>query len=148
MSQLQIVAGDGQCPNGCEDGWITSAEGARPCPLHYQPPRVATGEDPLTGAEAMLSPLFSWRGAICSKFSGLPPALRLTALVLSLHMNEKGGSAFPSLQTLADEAGISRRQMIRNLQDLVDRKWLKAEKRKLEPTVYSTRFPGGFRSQG
>ncbi len=54
--------------------------------------------------EPRLSPLFSWRSAICD--SGLEPTTRHVALTLSLHMNERGGSCFPSQATLARETGL------------------------------------------
>ena len=55
---------------------------------------------------AQLSALFTWRSAICE--SGLPPTARHVALTLSLHMNERGGSAFPGATLLAtDGAGIN-----------------------------------------
>lgn len=51
-----------------------------------------------------LSPLFTWRGAICD--SDLHPTSRHVALTLSMHMNERGGSCFPRFDTLADETGL------------------------------------------
>ena len=51
-----------------------------------------------------LRPLFTWRSAIVE--SDLPPVTRHVALTLSLHMNERGGSCFPSHKTLADETGL------------------------------------------
>lgn len=50
-----------------------------------------------------LRPLFTWRSAIVE--SDLPPVTRHVALTLSLHMNERGGSCFPSHPTLAAETG-------------------------------------------
>lgn len=74
-----------------------------------------------------LSPLFTWRSAIVE--SELPSSHRLVALVLSLHMNERGGSAFPSQRTLAAEAGLSPRQARRILGELVAAGWLTVEPR-------------------
>lgn len=54
--------------------------------------------------ERDFKPLFTWRSAICD--SDLPPTTRLVALTLSLHMNERGGSCFPSAAQLAQETGL------------------------------------------
>ena len=43
---------------------------------------------------------------------------RHLALTVSLHMNERGGSAFPSLGTLSDETGLDRRTVMRTLKVL------------------------------
>jgi hypothetical protein len=53
------------------------------------------------------SAVIEWRAAILA--SRLKPSARLVALVLSTHMDSDGGSCFPSLTTLAREAGLSRR---------------------------------------
>ena len=53
----------------------------------------------------VLSPLFTWRTAIAK--SDLPPTVRLVAFALSLYMNERGGSAWPSITTLASDSGLS-----------------------------------------
>lgn len=71
---------------------------------------------------ARLSPLFTWRGAIAD--SGLPATTRHVALTLSLHMNERGGSAFPSHATLARESGLSDRAVGEHLRKLRDEGWL------------------------
>lgn len=96
----------------------------------------------------MLSPLLSWRGAVCSAASGLTPAERLVALVLSLHMNERGGSAFPSLKRLERESGYDRRHVIRLLQGLVKAGWLTATKREFQPTIYQARIPSTWKADG
>jgi hypothetical protein len=74
-----------------------------------------------------LSPLFSWRGAIV--LSDLPSQTRLVALVLSLHMNERGGSCFPTQRTLATESGLSPRQVRRHLKVLAEHQWLTIDNR-------------------
>lgn len=71
---------------------------------------------------AMLSPLFTWRGAIAD--SSLPPNARLVALTLSLHMNERGGSAYPSVARLVSETGLSRRAVQRALRVLEESGYL------------------------
>lgn len=73
-----------------------------------------------------LSPLFTWRSAIVD--SGLPPTSRHVALTLSLHMNERGGSCFPSLETLTEETGLSKASVVTHLKVLEDCGWLTKEK--------------------
>lgn len=63
-----------------------------------------------------LSRLFTWRSALCE--SGLPPTARHVGLTLSLHMSERGDSAFPSVSTLAEETGLARRSVQRHLRAL------------------------------
>jgi predicted transcriptional regulator len=41
--------------------------------------------------------------------SGLPASARFVGLVLSTHMDRNGGSCFPSLTTLENETGLSRK---------------------------------------
>jgi DNA-binding transcriptional MocR family regulator len=74
-----------------------------------------------------LKPLFSWRGAISD--SDLPPTTRHVALALSLHMNERGGSAFPAVATLARETGLSESTVREHLHQLRDSGWLSAGER-------------------
>lgn len=75
-------------------------------------------------ASKKLSPLFTWRSAIASGESELEPSSRLVALVLSLHMNERGGSCFPSINTISKESGLDRKTVIRHLAALEERGWL------------------------
>jgi len=69
-----------------------------------------------------LKPLFSWRGAICE--SGLGPATRHVALTLSLHMNERGGSAYPGPARLAKETGLHVSTVKEKLSELERTGWL------------------------
>lgn len=73
-------------------------------------------------ADAALAPLFDWRSAIAD--SDLPPTQRHVALTLSLHMNARGGSAFPAVATLARETGLSKRAVQYALKGLHDGGWL------------------------
>lgn len=75
-----------------------------------------------------LSALFSWRGAIVE--SDLPPTTRHLALTLSLHMNERGGSCFPSISTLAHETGLNYHTVSRHLAILREHGWLRTEVRR------------------
>lgn len=68
------------------------------------------------------APLFTWRSAICD--SGLPPTTRHVALTVSLHMNERGGSCYPTLDQLADETGLSRSTVQTHRKALEDAGWL------------------------
>jgi hypothetical protein len=67
-------------------------------------------------AERTLSPLFTWRSVICD--SELPASVRHVALVLSLHMSERGDSCFPRIDTLAGESGLTLRTVADNLKRL------------------------------
>lgn len=71
-----------------------------------------------------LSPLFTWRGAIASPQSQLHPTTRLVAFAMSLHMNEKGGSAYPTQQQLSDETGLHKQTVREHLAILRDQGWL------------------------
>jgi hypothetical protein len=69
-----------------------------------------------------LAPLFDWRSAICD--SELTSTQRHVALTLSLHMNARGGSAMPAVQTLVRETGLSKRAVQYALKGLHDDGWL------------------------
>lgn len=74
------------------------------------------------GEERDFKPLFTWRGAVCD--SNLPPTCRHVLLTVSLHMNERGGSCFPSVGKIAAETGLNRATVIRQLQHARDNGWL------------------------
>lgn len=69
-----------------------------------------------------LSPLFTWRSAICQ--SDLPSTSRHVALVLSLHMSELGESCYPSQARLAKETGLARETVSRHLAKLEEEGWI------------------------
>jgi len=97
----------------------------------------------------ILSALFSWRGCVASKDSGLKPPVRLVALTLSLHMNEKGGSCFPSISTLVDESGLARSTVQDALHTLSDEGWLTITARTRDnggqtSNTYDATFPARF----
>ena len=73
---------------------------------------------------ALISPLFSWRGAIMSGDSELTPSQRLVAMALSLHMSDKGSSCFPSTRLLCEHTGLSKPAVIKARHALVDKGWL------------------------
>lgn len=69
-----------------------------------------------------LSPLFTWRSAVCE--SDLTPTVRHVALTLSLYMNERGGSAFPGATRLAHDTGLHEDTIRRSLAHLAEGGWL------------------------
>src|SRR6185312_8349654 len=69
-----------------------------------------------------LRALFTWRSAIAD--SDLSPGERLVAFTLSLHMNERGGSAFPTVATISRESGLSVRSVQGHLKNLTEKRWL------------------------
>lgn len=75
---------------------------------------------------ADLSPLFTWRSTIVD--SDMPATHRHVALTLSLHMNERGSSCFPSQTTLSRETGLSERTVRRALNGLEAAGFLVVEK--------------------
>lgn len=56
---------------------------------------------------------YTWRAAILK--SGLPPTTRHVLLTLSCHINDAGESAYPSVELLATETGLSKRAIITHL---------------------------------
>ena len=72
----------------------------------------------------MLSPLFTWRSAISDPSHDLPSTARHVALALSLHMNERGGSCFPAISTLAGETNLDDRTVQRAIRRLEADRWL------------------------
>ena len=86
-----------------------------------------------------LSPLFTWRSAICD--SDLQPTTRHVALVLSLHMNERGGSCFPSQPTLAKETGLTDRAVREHLLILNAKGWIERKKQPGRVDMYEATTP-------
>jgi hypothetical protein len=76
----------------------------------------------MTATERDFKPLFTWRSAIAE--SNLPPVCRHVLLALSLHMNERGGSCWPSTTTIAKETGLNRATVIRQIKVARDNGWL------------------------
>jgi len=68
-------------------------------------------------------------------------------------MNELGGSAFPSVATLAKNTGLSERTVQTHLQKLVAAKWLKSRERQKpdgsqDSRLYTATIPGGETAAG
>lgn len=78
-------------------------------------------------SDRTLSPLFTWRSAIASPECALSSTARLVALTLSLHMNERGASCFPSVATLAKETGLSDRSVQKSIALLEADGWLEVK---------------------
>jgi DNA-binding transcriptional ArsR family regulator len=82
------------------------------------------GKDPVD-----FRPLFTWRTCVASKHSGLEATTRHLALTISLHMNERGGSCFPSMDSMAEETGLHKATVIRHLRILEEAGWLSVKRR-------------------
>jgi hypothetical protein len=82
-----------------------------------------TQDTPNARVDGKLSPLFTWRSAVCE--SGLPPTTRHVALTLSLYMNERGGSAFPGASRLSHDTGLHEDSVRKHLLSLVHAGWLR-----------------------
>ena len=66
--------------------------------------------------------VFSWRDAI--QKSSLEPTTRFVLLNLSIYMNEKGEGCYPSIETQAENTGLSPRAVITHLQKAADAQFL------------------------
>ena len=73
-----------------------------------------------------LSALFTWRSAVVE--SELASSRRLVALVLSLHMSERGDSCFPAVRTIAAETGLSTSTVGPAIEELVEAGFLTVER--------------------
>lgn len=73
---------------------------------------------------ADLSPLFTWRSVVASEHGPPSSTRRHVLLTLSLHMNERGGSCFPSTRTLAQETGLSRKTVEKHLRTANEEGWI------------------------
>lgn len=73
-------------------------------------------------------PVLTWRAAVASEHGPSSPLARHILLTLSVHMNEKGGSCFPSISLLVKETGLSRPSLVKHLKLAVDEEWLIVKK--------------------
>lgn len=69
-------------------------------------------------------PIVKWRNAVLGPDGPRSPTTRALLLTLSHHMNESGGSCFPSQALLARETLLSRRTVIRHLNLADAEKWI------------------------
>ena len=65
--------------------------------------------------ERKLAPVITWRTTLVTTVDC--STCKLVGLVLSLYMNERGGSAFPSIPTLADDSSLSERAVRKHLNE-------------------------------
>lgn len=71
-----------------------------------------------------LAPLFTWRSAVASEHGPASPVTRHVLLTLSLYMNERGGSCFPSYDELQLATGLGREALARHLREAREDGWL------------------------
>ena len=71
-----------------------------------------------------MRPLFTWRSAIASPVGPKNPTTRHVLLTLSLHMNERGESCYPSTKVLAAESGLSERSVCTHLDQAERDGWI------------------------
>ena len=62
-----------------------------------------------------LAPVITWRTTLVTSVDC--STCKLVGLVLSLYMNERGGSAFPSIPTLSADASLSERAVRKHLNE-------------------------------
>lgn len=74
--------------------------------------------------DAVLRPLFDWRGAIASPFGPDNPTTRHLLLTLSVYMSSAGDSCFPTLDELAESTCLSKRAVQNNIEQAVKSGWL------------------------
>jgi DNA-binding Lrp family transcriptional regulator len=78
---------------------------------------------------------FRWSQAVCSEQGPAGSITRLVLLVISLHMDADGTRAWPSQQTIASRARISRRSVVTHLESAEREGWV-------------SRYVAGRNSQG
>lgn len=98
--------------------------------------------------DATLRPLLTWRSIVASAAGPKSPVTRHVLLTLSLHMNEKGESCFPSTKTLANETGLSERAVCTHLalaaeEGWIDRQLVGYRGQKWARMEYSPTIPNG-----
>lgn len=69
--------------------------------------------------------LFCWRNAVANAEGPVNPTTRHVLLTLSLHMDEAGGSCFPSTRTVAERTGLSRRTVEKHLAAAEAEGWIR-----------------------
>ena len=82
-----------------------------------------------------------WRRAV--RDSALTSTQKLVALVLSLWMDKRGASCFPSTKTVAAGCSLTERTIIKTRRELVAAGFLDGQKRAGKTTIYSARLPEG-----
>lgn len=65
-----------------------------------------------------------WRKAVLGPDGPPSPTTRAVLLVLSTHMDEQGGSCFPSADLLAKETRLSKRAVVKHIQFAIAEGWI------------------------
>lgn len=86
-----------------------------------------------------LAPLFTWRSAVTD--SDLKPVTRHVALTLSLHMNERGGSCWPSMATIGKETGLAPDTVRSHMRTLTKLGWLERIDRPGSSCLWKAKVP-------
>jgi hypothetical protein len=68
---------------------------------------------------------WEWRELFASEHGPKDAGTRLVLFVLALHMNQAGGSCFPSQKTIAERSGLSERSVRTHLTNAEKAGWLK-----------------------
>jgi hypothetical protein len=95
--------------------------------------------------------LHAWQSAVTD--SALPPTTRLVLLVLSLHMNWRDLSCFPSVRTLKRKTSYARSTVSRHLAKARNAGWIEIEQhgsagQGWRRNSYRARLPDGWAPQG
>ena len=77
-----------------------------------------------------IAPLFTWRSALSSSAGPKSAVTRHILLAISLYMSEKGEGAFPSMERLADDTGLSVRSIKKHVPLAEELGWLKVIKKR------------------
>lgn len=85
---------------------------------------------------------FTWEREL--RTSGLPFGTRGVLAILGGYMNRDGSGAWPSLDTLSDSCGLSRRQLSNHLRPALELGWIARESGRGpgSATSYAARLPG------
>lgn len=77
-----------------------------------------------------IAPLFTWRSAFSSAAGPENPVTRHVLLAISLYMSEKGDGAFPSMEKLSEDTGLSVRTIKKHVPLAEELGWLNVVKKK------------------
>jgi hypothetical protein len=93
-----------------------------------------------------LQSYFTWRSAVMD--SDLPSITRHILLTLSTYMNDHGDAVYPSLKTLENKTGLSRKTIIKHLNFANEKEFLVTSKKSYKGNTwkqneYRMRFPKG-----
>lgn len=98
----------------------------------------------MSAGKAKVKPIYGWRSAVVE--SELEAPAKLVLLCLSLYMNERTTSAFPSISTLERDTSLGRRTVFKHVRAAVEAGWLTIERGgPTRSNVYHATIPGGAR---